>query len=218
MNGVIGMASLLAETPLNEEQRTFAESIQTCGEDLLAVINDILDFSKIESGNMELEEKDFSLRTCIEEVFDVFALKTANSKLDLVYQIDYDVPAQIIGDSLRLRQILINLISNAIKFTKKGEIYVAVHLLRLLENNRIELGFEIRDTGIGISADKLHRLFKAFSQVDSSTTRQYGGTGLGLVISEQLVKLMGGTKLLLKAKLIKAAHFIFPSLPSKAFC
>ncbi|MEO7213951.1 two-component regulator propeller domain-containing protein [Mucilaginibacter sp.] len=192
MNGVIGMASLLAETPLNEEQRTFTESIQTCGEDLLSVINDILDFSKIESGNMELEEKVFSLRSCIEEVFDVFALKAANSKLDLVYQIDYDVPAQIIGDSLRLRQILINLISNAIKFTQKGEIYVAVHLLQVLENNRIELGFDIKDTGIGISADKLHRLFKAFSQVDSSTTRQYGGTGLGLVISEQLVKLMGG--------------------------
>jgi signal transduction histidine kinase/ligand-binding sensor domain-containing protein/DNA-binding response OmpR family regulator len=216
MNGVIGMASLLAETPLNEEQRTFAESIQTCGEDLLSVINDILDFSKIESGNMELEEKDFSLRTCIEEVFDVFALKTANSKLDLVYQIDYDVPAQIIGDSLRLRQILINLISNAIKFTQKGEIYVAVHLLRLLENNRIELGFEIRDTGIGISADKLHRLFKAFSQVDSSTTRQYGGTGLGLVISEQLVKLMGGT-ITVESEVDKGSTFHFSISAKQSF-
>ncbi|SDH88905.1 hybrid sensor histidine kinase/response regulator [Mucilaginibacter gossypii] len=208
MNGVIGMASLLAETPLDEEQRTFAESIQTCGEDLLAVINDILDFSKIESGNMELEEKDFSLRTCIEEVFDVFALKAAHLKLDLVYQIDYDVPAQIIGDSLRLRQILINLISNAIKFTKKGEIYVAVHLLSISDDNHIELGFEIKDTGIGISADKLHRLFKAFSQVDSSTTRQYGGTGLGLVISEQLVKLMGG-KISVESEVDKGSTFRF---------
>ncbi|WPU97882.1 two-component regulator propeller domain-containing protein [Mucilaginibacter sp. cycad4] len=208
MNGVIGMASLLAETPLDEEQRTFAESIQTCGEDLLAVINDILDFSKIESGNMELEEKDFSLRTCIEEVFDVFALKAAHLKLDLVYQIDYDVPAQIIGDSLRLRQILINLISNAIKFTKKGEIYVAVHLLSISEDNHIELSFEIKDTGIGISADKLHRLFKAFSQVDSSTTRQYGGTGLGLVISEQLVKLMGG-KISVESEVDKGSTFRF---------
>ncbi|WDF78809.1 two-component regulator propeller domain-containing protein [Mucilaginibacter sp. KACC 22773] len=208
MNGVIGMASLLAETPLNEEQLTFTESIQTCGEDLLAVINDILDFSKIESGNMELEEKDFSLRTCIEEVFDVFALKAAHLKLDLVYQIDYDVPAQIIGDSLRLRQILINLISNAIKFTKKGEIYVAVHLLSTSEDNHIELSFEIKDTGIGISADKLHRLFKAFSQVDSSTTRQYGGTGLGLVISEQLVKLMGG-KISVESEIDKGSTFRF---------
>ncbi|MGF7037670.1 two-component regulator propeller domain-containing protein [Mucilaginibacter lappiensis] len=208
MNGVIGMASLLAETPLDEEQRTFTESIQTCGEDLLAVINDILDFSKIESGNMELEEKDFSLRTCIEEVFDVFALKAAHLKLDLVYQIDYDVPAQIIGDSLRLRQILINLISNAIKFTKKGEIYVAVHLFSTSEDNQIELSFEIKDTGIGISADKLNRLFKAFSQVDSSTTRQYGGTGLGLVISEQLVKLMGG-KISVESEIGKGSTFRF---------
>jgi signal transduction histidine kinase/CheY-like chemotaxis protein/ligand-binding sensor domain-containing protein len=208
MNGVIGMASLLGETSLDEEQRTFTESIQTCGEDLLAVINDILDFSKIESGNMELEEKDFSLRTCIEEVFDVFALKAAHLKLDLVYEIDYDVPAQIIGDSLRLRQILINLISNAIKFTKKGEIYVAVHLISILEDNQIELGFEIKDTGIGISADKLHRLFKAFSQVDSSTTRQYGGTGLGLVISEQLVKLMGG-KISVESEIGKGSTFQF---------
>jgi signal transduction histidine kinase/ligand-binding sensor domain-containing protein/DNA-binding response OmpR family regulator len=208
MNGVIGMASLLAETSLDEEQRTFTESIQTCGEDLLAVINDILDFSKIESGNMELEEKDFSLRTCIEEVFDVFALKAAHLKLDLVYQIDYDVPAHIIGDGLRLRQILINLISNAIKFTKKGEIYVAAHLLGISEDNQIELSFEIKDTGIGISADKLHRLFKAFSQVDSSTTRQYGGTGLGLVISEQLVKLMGG-KISVESEIDKGSVFRF---------
>lgn len=208
MNGVIGMASLLAETPLDEEQRTFAESIQTCGEDLLAVINDILDFSKIESGNMELEEKDFSLRTCIEEVFDVFALKAAQLKLDLVYLIDYDVPAQIIGDSLRLRQILINLISNAIKFTKKGEIYVAVHLLNASADNQLELSFEIKDTGIGISADKLHRLFKAFSQVDSSTTRQYGGTGLGLVISKQLVKLMGG-EISVESEIDKGSTFHF---------
>ncbi|TFF40671.1 hybrid sensor histidine kinase/response regulator [Mucilaginibacter psychrotolerans] len=208
MNGVIGMASLLAETPLNEEQLTFTESIQTCGEDLLKVINDILDFSKIESGNMDLEEKDFSLRTCIEEVFDVFALKAAGSNLDLVYQIDYDVPPQIIGDGLRLRQILINLISNAIKFTQKGEIYVAVHLTGIAADGRIEIGFEIKDTGIGISADKLHRLFKAFSQVDSSTTRQYGGTGLGLVISEQLVKLMGG-KINVESEIGKGSTFRF---------
>lgn len=215
MNGVIGMASLLAETPLDEEQRAFTESIQTCGEDLLAVINDILDFSKIESGNMELEEKDFNLRTCIEEVFDVFALKAAHLKLDLVYQIDYDVPSQIVGDSLRLRQILINLISNAIKFTKKGEIYVAVHLLSASEDNHIELSFEIKDTGIGISADKLHRLFKAFSQVDSSTTRQYGGTGLGLVISEQLVKLMGG-KISVESEIGKGSTFHFSILSHKS--
>lgn len=208
MNGVIGMTSLLAETPLNDEQRSYTESIQTSAEDLLSVINDILDFSKIESGKMELEEKDFNLRTCIEEVFDVFASRAAQLELDLVYQIDENVPAQIIGDSLRLRQILINLISNAIKFTKKGEIFVSVHLLNVLDDNHIELSFEIKDTGIGIPADKLDKLFKAFSQIDSSTTRQYGGTGLGLVISEQLVKLMGG-KISVESEIDKGSTFRF---------
>jgi signal transduction histidine kinase/ligand-binding sensor domain-containing protein/CheY-like chemotaxis protein len=207
MNGVIGMASLLAETPLDDEQRTFTESIQTCGEDLLAVINDILDFSKIESGKMDLEERDFSLRTCVEEVFDVFAVRAAQLELDLVYLIADEVPAQIIGDSLRLRQILINLISNAIKFTKKGEIFVSISLITQIDD-QFELGFEIKDTGIGIPADKLHRLFKAFSQVDSSTTRQYGGTGLGLVISEQLVKLMGG-KIDVESEIGKGSTFRF---------
>ena len=193
MNGVIGLASLLAETPLNEEQQNFTRSIQACGEDLLAVINDILDFSKIESGNMELEKGDFSLRTCIEEVMDLFAAHAAELKLDLIYQIDQNVPAQIVGDSLRLRQILLNLVGNAIKFTKEGEVFLHVTLVRNLENRDIELGFNVKDTGIGIAEDKLDRLFKAFSQVDSSTTRQYGGSGLGLAICEKLVGMMGGT-------------------------
>lgn len=192
MNGVIGMASLLAETQLNAEQREYNDTIRSCGENLLTVINDVLDFSKIESGKMELEEKDFDLRTCIEEVLDVFAGKAADLGLDLVYEIDYNVPAQIVGDSTRLRQVVMNLVGNSIKFTKKGEIFIGVHLLNQ-KNDEIELGFNIRDTGIGIPADKIHRLFKAFSQVDSSTTRKYGGTGLGLVISEKLIGLMGGT-------------------------
>ena len=193
MNGVIGMASLLSKTELNTEQRTYAETISTCGDALLTVINDILDFSKIESGNIELEKKPFDLRTCIEEVLDVFAGKASQSGLDLVYQIDPDVPAQIIGDSLRLRQVLINLISNAIKFTHEGEIFVEAILAEDHTNNEIKLLFKIHDTGIGIPKDKLSRLFHAFSQVDSSTTRKYGGTGLGLVISEKLVGLMGGS-------------------------
>jgi len=215
MNGVIGMASLLAETSLDDEQRTFTESIQTCGEDLLAVINDILDFSKIESGKMELEEKDFNLRTCIEEVFDVFAVRAAQLELDLVYMIDDNVPTQIIGDSLRLRQILINLISNAIKFTKKGEIFVRIHLVNTINDNQFELGFRVLDTGIGIPADKLDRLFKAFTQVDSSTTRQYGGTGLGLVISEKLVKLMGG-EIGVESKVGEGSIFHFSILTKKS--
>ncbi len=192
MNGVIGMASLLAETTLNSEQREYNDIIRSCGESLLTVINDILDFSKIESGHMELEEQDFDLRTCIEEVLDVFAGKAAQVGLDLVYQMDYIVPAQVVGDGLRLRQVLMNLVGNAVKFTRQEEIFVGVHLLGTRPGNVLELGFEVRDTDIGIAADKIGDLFKAFSQVDSSTTRKYGGTGLGLVISEKLVALMGG--------------------------
>ena len=192
MNGVIGMSSLLAETPLTDQQREFTNTISTCGESLLNVINDILDFSKIESGNMELEKEDFNLRLCIEDILDLFGTKAAQTGLDLVYQIDKDVPLQIVGDGLRLRQILINLVGNAMKFTQQGEVFVGVHVKKNLPNTRMELEFEIRDTGIGIPADKLERLFKAFSQVDSSTTRKYGGTGLGLAISEKLVKLMQG--------------------------
>ncbi|MEP6748648.1 MAG: two-component regulator propeller domain-containing protein [Bacteroidota bacterium] len=192
MNGIIGMSSLLSQTAQNSEQRNYTETIQTCGENLLMVINDILDFSKIESGKMELEEKGFNLRTCVEEVLDVFATKAAQAGLDLIYQIEYNVPEQIIGDATRLRQILINLVSNAVKFTQQGEVFVKIHQVSAKEDGQTELCFEIRDSGIGIPQDKLERLFKAFSQVDSSTTRKYGGTGLGLVISEKLVGLMGG--------------------------
>ena len=191
MNGVIGMASLLAETSLDNEQQEYTQTIRNCGESLLGVINDILDYSKIESGKMELENKDFDMRIIIEEVLDLFSGKAAEVGLDLIYQMDYNVPSQIIGDSLRLRQILLNLVSNAIKFTQQGEIFIGVHLLSA-DENEVELAFEIRDTGIGIPQDKLDRLFKAFSQVDSSTTRKYGGTGLGLVICEKLVSLMSG--------------------------
>ena len=192
MNGVIGMTDLLELTELDEEQRGFTDTIRNCGESLLKTINDILDFSKIESGNMELEMADFDLRTCIEEVLDVFSVKAAQTALDLVYQVDTKVPSQIIGDSLRLRQILMNLVSNATKFTSYGEIFISVKLLKTFDDGTVELTFAVKDTGIGIPADKMEKLFKAFSQVDSSTTRKYGGTGLGLVICEKLVKMMGG--------------------------
>jgi signal transduction histidine kinase/ligand-binding sensor domain-containing protein/DNA-binding response OmpR family regulator len=191
MNGVIGMVNLLSATSLTPEQEEYAETIKTSGDALLTVINDILDFSKIESGNMELEEADFDLRDCLEGVLDVFSEKADRLNLDLVYYIDENVPSQIIGDCIRLRQILINLVGNAIKFTTQGEIFTTIKVIGQ-DNTKVELLFEIHDTGIGIPKDKLNRLFKAFTQVDSSTTKKYGGTGLGLAISEKLVKLMHG--------------------------
>jgi len=193
MNGVLGMASLLAETALSTQQKEYADTIRSCGEGLMHVINDILDFSKIESGKMELELKSFDLRTCVEEVLDLFSVKAGQEGLDLVYEIDYDVPPTIIGDSLRLRQVLMNLIGNSIKFTHHGEIFVGIRMVKNpKKQDKIEIGFEVRDTGIGIPPEKISRLFNAFSQIDSSTTRKYGGTGLGLVICDKLVNLMGG--------------------------
>ena len=191
MNGVLGMASLLAETSLTSEQQEYTETIRNSGDALLTVINDILDFSKIESGNLELDYNNFDLRHCVEEVMDIFSAKAAQKALDLVYQIDYQIPAQIVGDSHRVRQVLINLINNSMKFTQRGEIFVEIELLSM-EKDQLDIAFHVRDTGIGIPHDKISRLFKAFSQVDSSTTRKYGGTGLGLVISQRLVELMGG--------------------------
>ncbi|RYZ54166.1 MAG: response regulator, partial [Sphingobacteriales bacterium] len=192
MNGVIGMASLLRETELNDEQREYTDAIVSCGDSLVSVINDILDFSKIESGNMDIEEEDFELRLVIEEVMDLFAKEAAKKNIDLLYQIDQYLPEKIVGDSLRLKQVLMNLTSNAIKFTASGEVFINVHQKSMPDDNSLQIGFTVRDTGIGIPGDKLNTLFKAFSQVDSSTTRRYGGTGLGLAISERLVKLMGG--------------------------
>ncbi|RRB06955.1 hybrid sensor histidine kinase/response regulator [Larkinella rosea] len=192
MNGVLGMTYLLQETELSEEQYEYVDTIHQCGTNLLGVINDILDFSKIESGSLELEEGDIDLLHCVEDVLDLFAGKAAENGLDLVYQFEHQVPLHIVGDGLRLRQILINLVGNAVKFTHKGEVFVRADVQKRIDDQELELKFQVRDTGIGIPEDKLPRLFKAFSQVDSSMTRKYGGTGLGLAISERLVKLMGG--------------------------
>jgi two-component system sensor histidine kinase/response regulator len=208
MNGVIGMAALLNETTLTDEQQMFTETIATCGETLINVINDILDFSKIESGGLELESEDFNLRQCIEDVLDIFAGKAAQVGLELIYKIAEDVPLQIVGDHLRLRQILMNLVGNAIKFTEQGEVCICVNLHKPADSETMELRFDVRDTGIGIPEEKLHRLFKAFSQVDSSTTRKYGGTGLGLAISEKLVGLMGG-QISVKSKPDRGSIFSF---------
>ena len=192
MNGVIGMTGLLLDTELTPQQRDFAETIRSSGETLLTIINDILDFSKIESGKLELEEQPFELRTCIEESLDLLATKAAEKKLELAYLIQPSTPNWIVGDVTRLRQILVNLIGNAVKFTPSGEVLVSVSSVATDNGRRYEICFAVKDTGIGIPSDRLDRLFKSFSQVDASTTRQYGGTGLGLVISQHLSEMMGG--------------------------
>jgi len=193
MNAVIGMAGLLNTTLLSSQQLQFVSGIRQGGKVLLSVINEILDFSQIESGTIELEEHPFDLRNCIEEILDLMSAQAAEKSLELSALIDLDVPQQIISDSSCLRKILVNLIGNAIKFTKKGEIAITVNSsLSDPDENIYQLDFTVRDTGVGIAPESINRLFKAFSQADSSITRQYGGTGLGLAISKELCILMGG--------------------------
>ena len=191
MNGVIGMTSLLLETELTKEQYEYVNTILSSGEILSTTINDILDLSKIESGNMTLECRSFELRACIEEALDVLAINASEKNLDLLYLIHNNVPAFINSDITRLKQILVNLISNAVKFTATGEIFISVEINSII-GNIAELKFSVQDTGIGISKENLSKLFKNFSQVDASTTRKYGGTGLGLAICKRLSELMGG--------------------------
>lgn len=210
LNAIYGMTSLMLDTPLNEEQQDFIETIRGGSDTLLSVINDILDFSKIEAGKMELEEQPFRLRNCVEDALDLLAEKAAEKMLDLAYLIEEGIPPVVIGDITRLRQILVNLLNNAIKFTDKGEVVVNVKSC-LVENNQHELHFSIRDTGIGIPEDKIDKLFKNFSQVDTSTTRKYGGTGLGLAISSQLAQNMGG-RMWIESEVGKGSNFHFTVL------
>ena len=207
MNGVIGMTTLLAESNLTPEQADYINVISTSGEALLNVINDVLDFSKIESGHMQLEEKSYDLRKCAGDVIDLFANKAKQQGIRLVYAIDQALPKMLIGDSLRLRQVLINLVNNALKFTHQGEVQLRITQLAA-DKQKVTILFEIRDTGIGIPEEKQAQLFKAFSQVDSSDTRRYEGTGLGLVISERLVNLMKG-KITVKSKVNEGSAFSF---------
>lgn len=193
MNAIMGMTGLLLETPLTPDQREYAQIVRTSSSELLTIINDILDFSKIEAGRMDLEQAPFDLRECVESVMDLVATQATARNLDLAAVIAEDVPLRVSGDSTRLRQVLLNLLNNAVKFTESGEVVVTVDRRPDPEDSsRIQLQFAVRDTGIGISPDRLSRLFQAFSQADSSTARKYGGTGLGLAISKRLVEMMGG--------------------------
>ena len=228
MNGVIGMTSLLLDTKMNDEQIGFVETIRLSGDNLMMIINEILDFSKIESGALELEHRPLDLIPSIEELFDVFGTRAAEKEIDLALLHDSQTPAAIISDPTRLRQILTNLVGNAVKFTEKGEVVVNVtsHVvdpammptnnayLKALEttnpdgNGWVMLKFRVQDTGPGIPEDRLNRLFLSFSQVDASITRRYGGTGLGLVITRRLVEAMGG-EITVESKVGSGTAFTF---------
>src|SRR3989442_1441726 len=231
MNGVIGMTALLLDTELTDEQREYVEATRSSADALLTIINDILDFSKIESGKLELEHHPFELHTCIEEALELLAPKAAEKRLDLAYIVDDAIPKILVSDVTRLRQILVNLIGNAVKFTHQGEVTIEVtpagRGARSLEPGHEAdtdflrhpeewlLHFSVRDSGIGIPLDKQSRLLKSFQQVDASTTRHYGGTGLGLAICKRLAELIGGQSLV-ESEAGKGATFHFTILASAA--
>jgi len=217
MNGVIGMTSLLLDSRLDAEQREYAETIRHSGEALLTIINDILDFSKIESGRLEIEREAFGLRECIEGTLDLLAPQFAAKHLDLLYEIADGVPGQVRGDATPHRQINVNQLGNAVKITEKGEVVLSVRA-QAPADGRTELVFAVRDTGIGIPPEAMGRLFRSFSQVDASTTRRFGGTGLGLVISKRLVEIMGG-RMWVESEVGRGSTFFFTltieAMPSK---
>ncbi len=220
MNGILGMTSLLAQTPLTKEQQSYIETIRSCGDTLLSVINNILDLSAIESGKITLDEKVTDLRSCVEEVLEIFMARTLKAGILLHCKIEDHVPARVLTDNGRLRQILINLVGNSVKFTPHGEILVRVFLSSQplpadATPDDMEIGFEVIDTGIGIETDQFDRLFHSFSQVDPSVTRQYGGNGLGLTISDRLVQLLNG-RIRVESEPGKGSRFSFTILTRPA--
>ncbi|MEK3778040.1 response regulator [Paenibacillus sp. FSL K6-4396] len=207
MNGVIGMVDLLMETELREDQKEYADIVRRSADALVTVINDILDFTKMESGKMELEEHPFEIVSCIREVLGLFAAEAGKKNLELDYFLEDSVPELIYGDMARLRQVLLNLIANAIKFTDQGGVYLIVSVNEE-KDGQMALEFAVKDTGIGIASDKVDRLFQPFSQLDTSMTRKYGGTGLGLAICKTLVEMMGG-QIYLDTTEQRGATFVF---------
>ena len=213
MNGIVGMTDLLFSTGLSQEQREYAEAVRDSTDSLLTIINDILDFSKIEAGKLEMENIDFDMRVTVEGVIDIFSVKADKKCLEFSCFVSPEVPSLLRGDPGRLRQVLINLTGNAIKFTNSGEVRISVTMTDETDSH-ITVRFDVKDTGIGIPADRMGLMFKSFSQADASTTRQYGGTGLGLSISKQIAELMRG-QICVESEEGKGSNFWFTAVFEK---
>ncbi len=210
MNAILGLSHLALQTDLNSQQIDYVEKIERSGKSLLRLINDILDFSKIEAGKLALEKIDFELDAVLQNVSNLISLRAEEKGLEFLFRIDPQIPNALKGDPLRLEQLLLNLIGNAVKFTEVGEVIVQV-VLQERRDDQITIGFSVQDTGIGLSPDQCERLFSSSSQADESTTRKYGGTGLGLAICKRLVNLMGG-EIWVNSQLGKGSNFQFFAL------